>query len=147
MQIPDRVKQKLSMIVSLIVIIILLVSIWYIYPSLFQSVPPKRTEWAYSKIQIKELNNDGMFGEGVTVAIIDTGIDNNHTGLDDLDDDNTTNDPKVIAFYDAIDNPDNTDGTDEPYDPVGHGSHCYRQIASIACGIAHLNSPAFLGPT
>ncbi|GIS49659.1 MAG: hypothetical protein Ct9H90mP23_3310 [Methanobacteriota archaeon] len=39
------------------------------------------------------------------MAIIDTGIDGNHTALDDLDDDNSTDDPKVIAFFDAINNP------------------------------------------
>ena len=39
----------------------------------------------------------GYTGEGITMAIIDTGIDGNHTALDDLDDDNTTNDPKIVA--------------------------------------------------
>ena len=39
------------------------------------------------------------------MAIIDTGIDGNHTALDDLDDDNMTDDPKIVAFYDAINNP------------------------------------------
>ena len=47
----------------------------------------------------------GYTGAGVTMAIIDTGIDGNHTALDDLDDDNTTNDPKIVAFYDAINRP------------------------------------------
>jgi len=59
------------------------------------------------------------------MAIIDTGIDGNHTALDDLDDDNTTNDPKIVAFYDAINNPGATNGTEIfPYDDNGHGTHC-----------------------
>ena len=67
----------------------------------------------------------GYTGEGVTWAIIDTGIDGNHTALDDLDDDNTTNDPKIVAFYDAINNPGATNGTEIfPYDDNGHGTHC-----------------------
>ena len=67
----------------------------------------------------------GYTGEGVTMAIIDTGIDGNHTALDDLDDDNTTNDPKIVAFYDAINNPGATNGTEIfPYDDNGHGTHC-----------------------
>ena len=67
----------------------------------------------------------GYTGDGITMAIIDTGIDGNHTALDDLDDDNTTNDPKIVAFYDAINHPEATNGTEIfPYDDNGHGTHC-----------------------
>ena len=67
----------------------------------------------------------GYTGEGVTLAIIATGIDGNHTALDDLDDDNMTDDPKIVAFYDAINNPGETNGTEIfPYDDNGHGTHC-----------------------
>ncbi len=67
----------------------------------------------------------GYTGAGVTMAIIDTGIDANHSGLDDLDDDNSTNDTKVIAFYDAVNNPGATNGSEIfPYDDNGHGTHC-----------------------
>jgi serine protease AprX len=67
----------------------------------------------------------GYTGEGVTMAIIDTGIDGNHSGLDDLDDDNSTNDPKILAFYDSVNNPGLRNGSEvEPYDGNGHGTHC-----------------------
>ena len=67
----------------------------------------------------------GYTGEGSVVSIIDTGIDSDHVGLDDLDDDNSTNDSKVIAFYDAVNNPDKTNGTEiKAYDDQGHGTHC-----------------------
>lgn len=67
----------------------------------------------------------GYDGSGVTVAIIDTGIDGAHASLDDLDDDDSTNDPKVIGFFDPVNNPDLTNGTEVfPYDDQGHGSHC-----------------------
>tara|TARA_Y100001970_G_scaffold294162_1_gene447772 strand:+ start:47306 stop:49309 length:2004 start_codon:yes stop_codon:yes gene_type:complete len=67
----------------------------------------------------------GYTGAGITMAIIDTGIDGNHTALDDLDDDNSTNDPKILAFYDAVNNPSMTNGSEiEPYDGNGHGTHC-----------------------
>ena len=67
----------------------------------------------------------GYDGAGTTVAIIDTGIDGAHASLDDLDDDNSTTDPKVIGFYDPVNNPSLTNGTEVfPYDDQGHGSHC-----------------------
>ena len=66
----------------------------------------------------------GYDGSGATVAIIDTGLDGNHTSLDDQDDDPMTDDPKILGFYDAVNNPGNINGTDFPYDDQGHGSHC-----------------------
>lgn len=70
-------------------------------------------------------DNTGYDGSGVTVAIIDTGIDGNHSGLDDQDDDPSTYDPKIIGFYDAVNNPSLTNGTEVfPYDDQGHGTHC-----------------------
>ena len=73
----------------------------------------------------------GYTGEGISIAIIDTGIDPLHVGLNDFDDDPTTNDPKVVAFYDALDDSgDDGSGETEPYDDQGHGSHC----AGISAG-------------
>ena len=67
----------------------------------------------------------GYDGSGTTVAIIDTGIDGNHSSLDDQDDDPSTYDPKIVAFYDPFNNPSLTNGTEVfPYDDQGHGSHC-----------------------
>ena len=67
----------------------------------------------------------GYTGAGSAVAIIDTGIDGNHSGLDDLDDDNSTNDAKIIGFYDAVNSPELTNGTEvQAYDDQGHGTHC-----------------------
>jgi len=67
----------------------------------------------------------GYTGAGSVVAIIDTGIDSDHVGLDDLDDSNYTNDTKVIAFYDAVNSPELKNGTEvKAYDDQGHGTHC-----------------------
>jgi len=67
----------------------------------------------------------GYDGAGSVVSIIDTGIDGSHVGLDDMDDDNATRDPKIIAFYDVVNNPGLTNGSEVfPYDDQGHGSHC-----------------------
>lgn len=63
-------------------------------------------------------------GEGVVIAVLDTGIDASHPFLDDLDDDPGTSDPKVIAFRDFV------NGFPNPYDDNGHGTH----VAAIAAG-------------
>ena len=45
--------------------------------------------------------NHGIYGEGISIAIVDTGVDNSHVGLDDFDDNEWTNDLKVAAYYNA----------------------------------------------
>lgn len=76
------------------------------------------------------IDDYGYLGDGITIAIIDTGIYGNHAGLDDMDDNPDTDDPKIVAFYDVVDNPDVTNGTTTPIDKDGHGTHC----AGIAAG-------------
>ena len=47
--------------------------------------------------------NYGIYGEGISIAIVDTGVDNAHIGLDDMDDNQfTMDDLKVVAYYDAV---------------------------------------------
>ncbi len=74
----------------------------------------------------------GYDGSGITIGIIDTGIDAKHVALDDMDDDLSTNDPKVIAFKDFVNGLDDLDPTDgmDAYDDNGHGTH----VAGIAAG-------------
>jgi len=74
-------------------------------------------------IHVSEVWDLGYDGTGVDIAILDTGIDDTHPDLDDLDDIPYTNDPKVVVKVDFTD--DNT--TD---DLNGHGTHC----AGIAAG-------------
>ncbi|NIM46628.1 MAG: S8 family serine peptidase [Candidatus Aenigmarchaeota archaeon] len=77
-------------------------------------------------------------GSGVTIAIIDTGIDKTHPDLDDLDDDPYTNDPKVIeekcfcspAEWRNACCPNGQSENDNARDDHGHGTH----VASIAAG-------------
>ena len=66
----------------------------------------------------------GLTGENITVAVIDTGIDSRHESLDDLDDDPTTNDPKVIGFKDFV------NFRQTSYDNHFHGTH----VSGICCG-------------
>lgn len=89
------------------------------FPLLDESVPAIGADRVWSGF--------GIRGEGMTIAIVDTGIDGNHESLDDLDDDPETDDPKVIGFYDAR---SGQRGEKDPIDAHGHGSHC----SGIAAG-------------
>lgn len=67
----------------------------------------------------------GYTGEGVVIAILDTGIEESHPDLDDMDDDPSTNDPKVIGEVSFVPG----ESADMP-DIHWHGTH----VASIAAG-------------
>ena len=78
--------------------------------------------------------NAGYRGEGIEIAILDTGINASHPDLDDLDDLSTTTDPKVVRAVDFTD-----DGTTA--DLHGHGTH----VASIASGTGASSADANTG--
>ena len=75
--------------------------------------------------------DQGLRGEGMQIAILDTGIDATHPDLDDLDGNPATNDPKVIIARDFTD-----DGT--TLDIFGHGTH----VAGIASGTGDIRGVA-----
>ena len=68
--------------------------------------------------------SEGIRGEGIEIAILDTGVDATHPDLDDLDDDPSTDDPKVVKL-------DYTAGWGP--NPVAHSSHG-TQVAGVAAG-------------
>ncbi|MDE0574882.1 MAG: S8 family serine peptidase [Candidatus Poseidoniales archaeon] len=80
----------------------------------------------------------GYRGDEVVVAILDTGVDNEHRALNDFDDVNDDPDidagsyvdQKWVAGYDATSTFSNTSGTDDPDDSNGHGTH----VASTSIG-------------
>ncbi|MDG1525754.1 MAG: S8 family serine peptidase, partial [Candidatus Thalassarchaeaceae archaeon] len=73
----------------------------------------------------------GHRGDDVVVAVLDTGVDNEHRSLNDFDDLNddpdldatSYTDQKWVAGYDATSAFSNTDGEDDPDDSNGHGTH------------------------
>ena len=77
-------------------------------------------------------------GDGVVVAVLDTGVDNEHESLNDFDDENDApdedplsyNDHKWVAGYDATSSASSIDGTQDPDDGNGHGTH----VAGSAIG-------------
>ncbi|MEQ9715994.1 MAG: hypothetical protein ABGF52_10725, partial [Candidatus Asgardarchaeum sp.] len=50
----------------------------------------------------KVWNNYNLRGRGITVAVLDTGIDSGHYALDDLDDSASSDDPKVILHVSMV---------------------------------------------
>ncbi len=80
----------------------------------------------------------GYTGEGVVIAVLDTGVDNEHRALNDFDDiddepdsDATSyTDQKWVAGFDATSTASNPDGTVDPDDGQGHGTH----VAATALG-------------
>lgn len=65
----------------------------------------------------------GLNGSRTVVAILDTGIDATHPDLDDLDDNETTNDPKVLGQVSFA------EGDPFPFDLNGHGTYCAGLVA------------------
>lgn len=70
----------------------------------------------------------GYTGEGVTVAVIDTGI-HPHADL-------TKPLNRIVAFKDLVND------REEPYDDNGHGTHCAGDVA----GNAYMSDGKYMGP-
>ncbi|NWG10268.1 S8 family serine peptidase [Candidatus Bathyarchaeota archaeon] len=81
-----------------------------------------------------EMWSAGITGKNVTIAIIDTGINKYHPDLDDMDDNPTTCDPKVLAEVSFV-------PYESPDDLHGHGTH----VASIAAGTGATGAMGFIG--
>jgi hypothetical protein len=84
------------------------------------------------------LQSLGINGTGVTIAILDTGIDKTHPDLDDIDNDDSTDDPKIILEASFVDFDDDGINDTNPMDDDFHGTH----VAGIAAGNGYLKGVA-----
>jgi len=67
------------------------------------------TVWSVDYIEAPSVWKNGTTGEGVTIAIVDTGIQGDHPAFGD----------RVVAFADFVNGKNET-----AYDDYGHGTHC-----------------------
>jgi serine protease AprX len=82
-----------------------------------------RSDWAFQMVQVTDLSGKGYDGSGITVAIIDTGIDIEHPALKG----------KLVTYWEDLINQQ-----DSPYDDNGHGT----AMASILVGRGALEGGA-----
>jgi len=76
--------------------------------------------WNVTKVNADDVWALGYYGEGTIVAVLDTGVNYNHTDLND----HLWNDPNYPNHgYDFANNDDN------PLDDHGHGTHCAGTVA------------------
>ena len=101
-------------------------------------VAGKATRAMPSEIYAETAYERGYSGDGVVIAVLDTGVDNEHRSLNDFDDQNDApdtnplsyDDHKWVAGYDATSAAANPDGSQDPDDGQGHGTH----VAGSALG-------------
>jgi len=101
----------------------------------FEEGSNKGGEGDTATVNVSQIWSEGYNGSGVIVAVLDSGIDTSHPDLDDLDDDPSTNDSKVIASVSMV------DYDPFPYDFNGHGTY----VAGVVAGTGEASEGKYKG--
>ena len=97
-------------IAVVIAVLVIGVVVWQVWFS-----APDRSDWAYEMTQLNEANDAGYYGQGITVGVVDTGVNADHRVLRDAD---------IVAWRDFV------NGRQDPYDDGGHGTAMISLIAA-----------------
>ncbi len=110
-------QKKFLAISTILLIIAAAYAGWFFYNFVEDYGKPQRTNWAYEVTSIDALWDMGLDGQGVTIAIIDTGIYVEHKEFRNMN---------IVSWLDLINE------RSEPYDDNGHGTHVAGIIAANA---------------
>jgi len=75
----------------------------------------ERSEWAFTMTGVRQLNSEGLTGTGITVCVVDSGIDILHPDFSRL---------HLVAWRDLV------NARSDPYDDRGHGTAMAGLIAA-----------------
>lgn len=107
--VPYRPRRVFSLASGLVVALFMgiIVVLWQSDLLLLQ-LPPQTSEWAFEDSEIRELQEDGLTGQGVRVCMVDTGISLTHTSLENSN----------VEFEDFVGN----SATPTDYGSIAHGT-------------------------
>ena len=91
-------------------------------PATFSIFSSSVSSWGVYKIRAPDLWSEGITGEGVRVAVLDTGVDISHPALQGKMFTINPNDPKYPGGWIEFDSNGNP-VCSEPHDTQGHGTH------------------------
>jgi serine protease AprX len=125
----DTMEKKDTLVLSVVVVVVavaIILVLWTVFISEDGVLPIpggngngatsiERTEWAFEITQIKDMNIQDYFGEGVVIGIVDSGIDVSHPDLDHIN---------ITAWADYVNQ------RSSPYDDNGHGTNMAGILAA-----------------
>ena len=118
-----RNKRKLA---NFGIFLVLVVIFWALAKSelFWLEIPPPDSEWAYEESGVRDLQDNGLTGDGVRLCMVDTGIDASHPDFEDLN----------LVFRDF------STGSSQPIDrgSLAHGT----MMAGIVAADGHIHGAA-----